>query len=95
MGGGERKGERTRVRGEEAETEKPARPENGAEKLGATANRRRSNAPVTGAAGRAAESDETNENVEPVAAAAPPAVPVAKADPPAVAEDSTCLDELD
>ena len=48
-----------------------------------------------GAAGRAAESDETNENVEPVAAAAPPAVPVAKADPPAVAEDSTCLDELD
>ena len=50
MGGGERKGERTRVRGE-AETEKPARPENGAEKLGATANRRRSNAPVTGAAG--------------------------------------------
>ena len=51
--------------------------------------------PREDAAGRAAESDETNENVEPVAAAAPPAVPVAKADPPAVAEDSTCLDELD
>jgi hypothetical protein len=48
-----------------------------------------------GAAGRAAESDETNENVEPVAAAAPPAVLVAKADPLAGAEDSTCLDELD
>ena len=48
-----------------------------------------------GAAGRAAESDETNENVEPVAAAAPPAVLVTKADPLAGAEDSTCLDELD
>ena len=48
-----------------------------------------------GAAGRAAESDETNENVEPVAAAAPPAVLVAKVDPLAGAEDSTCLDELD
>ena len=48
-----------------------------------------------GAAGRAAESNETNENVEPVAAAAPPAVLVAKVDPLAGAEDSTCLDELD
>jgi dynein assembly factor 1 len=48
-----------------------------------------------GAAGRAAESDETNENVEPVAAAAPAMAPVAKADPSAVAEDTTCLDELD
>lgn len=48
-----------------------------------------------GAAGRAAKSDETNENVEPVAAAAPPAVLVTKADPLAGAEDSTCLDELD
>jgi hypothetical protein len=48
-----------------------------------------------GAAGRAAESDETNENVEPVVAAAPAMAPVAKADPSAVAEDTTCLDELD